>query len=173
MMNSANGRKLWCGAVALFLALALTLTPFHTAKALTADELARHLGVQYWDTTVGLPPGSFVINILKISGGKVEQEGPGFGGDSNDPSGSHLVIMMSSNQGKPKATIMIGTASSISALPLSENFLPLAGTLELPKKIKAGDYILGGMWKKKDGIITATDNIADIESGLLLRITAN
>jgi hypothetical protein len=151
----------------------MALTPFHGAKALTADELARHLGVQYWDTIVDLPPGSFSVCLIKISDGKLEQGGSGFGDNSNDTSGSHLVIMMSPNQGKPQTTIMIGTSSSISALPLSEDFLPLAGTLDLPKKIKAGDYILGGTWKSKNGVIVATDNIADMKSGILLRVLAN
>jgi hypothetical protein len=150
----------------------LALTPFHGAKALTADELARHLGVQSWETTVDLSPGSFTVYLIKISDGKLEKEGAGFAGDP-DGSSTHLVIMIGTNRGKSMSTILIGNAWSTDVLPLfSDDFQLLSGTFDLPKKIKAGDYILGGMWKKKDGVTIATHNVADVESGLLLRVLA-
>ncbi|MCE0522070.1 MAG: hypothetical protein LV480_04090 [Methylacidiphilales bacterium] len=171
MIKDMNGWKVWVGAAALFLAL----MPFHCAKALTADELARHLGVQVWETTVDLPRGTFSVALFSISEGKVGQAiGAGFGGDANDPNECHLVIMANPDRGKPHVTIMLGGASASNyASHFSENFLPLAGTLELPKKIKPGDYLLGGTWKMKNGVMVATDNAADVESGLLLRVMAN
>jgi hypothetical protein len=145
------------------------------AKAITADELARHLGVTYWQATVARPPGTFSVSFLEIRKGKIvpNQDGDGtYVGDKGDATGRHLVIMASHEGGRLQLTTMLGADSTTGLNSGLSNDIPMAEIVALPHTLPPGDYILGGNWNPHKIPGPGDRSLGNVQRGLLLRITA-
>jgi hypothetical protein len=169
-MPLRNNSGLSAGRFASLL-LALGLLQIQpVARALTAEDLATHLGVRYWETQVALPPGSFSASLIEINNGHLSHQSAGFAGDPRDINGNFLTIMISHPPGTLKKSIVLGAASNRRVESLFLKDVSLPQTLTLPQQIGPGDYLLGGAWKKHNGVSIPTGRIADLRYGFLLRI---
>jgi hypothetical protein len=165
-----NSGRLTGWLASLLLVPVLLLQTQTAARALTAEDLATHLGVKYWETQVDLPPGTFRASLVEITNGHLSHQSASFAGDSRDINGSFLTIMISHPPGTLKKSIVLGAASNRRVESLFFKDVSMPQTLVLPGRIGPGDYLLGGAWKKHNGVSVATGRIADLKYGFLLRI---
>jgi hypothetical protein len=154
----------------LLLAILTTIT-LYPALAVTADDLAKYLGVSTLSTTVTLPSESFIVEIYKISNGAIgDRIFEGIPAWSKSPE-KGLQIMYSQENGKYRIGILYGSGNTLtvtSDVPAFDSTL----SPNLPDTIKAGDYVLFGK-PKRDGSIPVAEKISSYSDGFLLRIKEN
>jgi hypothetical protein len=141
-------------------------------QPLTADELAFHLGVHAWETTVARPPGSFQITVMHLIDGKpADSLLVGFQG-KDDAQGTRLVVIAGPSPTGTKVTIQLGSAGA-AMNPKEQTADIFCQSVErLPKQIDVGTYLLGGEYQAGEKVTNITGKIDDVKNGLLLEVTA-
>jgi hypothetical protein len=157
-----------CVSAAVFIARALVAAD----QPLTADELAFHLGVHAWETTVALPPGSFQVSVIHLVDGKpAEAFLAGFQQRNDDPSGTHLIVIAGPSPTGTKVTIQLGSAGA-AMNPKEQTADVYCPSIErIPKQIGVGKYLLGGEYRAGEKTTVITGKVEDIRNGLLLEVT--
>lgn len=143
----------------------------HAAEPLTAAELATHLGVFHWKSKLDLPPGSFAASIAEISDGKVVDTHVISLIEMTEAQEGQKVLVMASNDER-ESIITLAVGDSLTQLKCFRR-KPFRGSYSLPDKITTGEFILGGDYITRNGQIVPTGKIADMKTGLLLRIVPN
>lgn len=147
-----------------FVAILLLSSPW--AKAVTADELARYLGVNTWSTKVALPPGSFTAEIYTIKNGAPDKRLlEGMSAWNKKPE-KGLTVLLGSVDNKYKAVIAYGGGVTVGVVSDIRTFDSTSGPC-LPEQISEGDYLLFGSLRDKN---LPAENIASYKEGFLLRI---
>jgi hypothetical protein len=142
-----------------------------TSNDLLAEDLAKHLAVKVWKTTLHLSPARYSVKLLKIKDGKIIEtpitEWPEIGPDFGLTDRVSLVLMVSEDSTlKVRWSLFIGERGE-------RNFdeaLKVASTLPLPEEISEGDFILGGTYFRK---ASQPPEVRDFQQGTLLRISKN
>lgn len=129
------------------------------------------MGLSSWETTVTLPPESFVVELYKISDGAVGDLV--FHGQpewSKEPE-KGLRIVAGKEEGKYRFAIIYDSGSTIGTSTDVEVF-DYTSTSSLPKTVTAGDYFLFGKPKEKgtNGEPLIRGEIRSCSAGFLLRI---
>ena len=161
------------------LAILLALSCCHQSFALTADQLAQFLSITSWESErFALPPGSFNVEVLEFSDGKVGKAiteifaGPDGADQVPSTTGNTPILIM----WKPSdhglfLTVTMGGETRPGTPGACQNFSgPFVGGGNR-KSIKEGEYILGGGPLNHNGVYHATDNIKDYKRGFLLRVS--
>ena len=169
----SNPRLLMKLSVGIFLlAISAVLPSTIAGESLTADDLARHLHISAWESTVDPASGTFIAAVLHVVHGKVaETLTGGLQGPKDDPHGQRLVVMASLTPLGTKVTLVIGGSSCYSADDPKAAKIEILGQMGLPANLKEGDHCLGGKYRMKNGAMMVEDKIESLEDGLLLRIT--
>jgi len=145
---------------------AMTLT---CSYALTADELARYLGVSSWTTVIDLPPQSFVAEIWSIKDGVPEKQLIEGMAAWNKMPEKGITIMLGSQDNKYKIAIAYGGGVTMTTATSIPSFNSTMGS-SLPKTLAEGDYALYGTPKEKG---LKAEDVASYKAGFLLRIKKN
>ena len=168
--------------VKYILTIVLAFYCCHLGFALTADQLAQFLSITSWESEVALPPGSFNVEILEFSDGKVVKAitevftGPA--GTDQVPSttgNTPIQIMWKSSDHGLSLTVTMGgeTRPGIpTACQSFQWFQGPTGSTGPKKNLKEGDYILSGeLLLNRDGDYHVTDDIKDYKRVLVLRVS--
>jgi len=140
------------------------------ASGVTADQLARYLGVSSMSTTVWLPPKTYVVEIYEIKDGKIDRRLIKSDPDWITTKEGPLTIMLGPDGEKQKIVFCVGESMTVTA---HTDVSTMGGTVRppLPEFIKApGDFIFLGR-----GDLKKNRNLQDpksFESGLLLRVSS-
>ncbi len=156
---------LFAKALLASVATCLLLSP---AFAVTADELARYLGIRTVTARVWMPPNSYVVEIYEIKDGEIGRclikgERDWF----TDPDGK-ITIMFGHEKDKQRIVLGAGESMTVSALT---SFAPPGACIypPLPEQLKEGDYMIMGNSTAKNIVVTDPKNY---QNGLLLRVSA-
>lgn len=161
------------------LAIFLAFSCCHPSFALTADQLAQFLSITSWESEVALPAGSFNIEVLEITDGKIGKAvtpvygGPEAADQTPSPTGNTpILIMCKPSEHGLFLTATMGLQTRPGTPSACPNFNGPFGSIGIPKTLKEGDYILGGEpVRSPDGIYHVTSDIKDFKRGLLLRVS--
>ena len=154
------------------------------SMAVTADELATHLGISSWNTVVDLPLQSYTVELYEFQNGKI---GKRLWGDqswsSESPEGGgriHLSFLVSVETGKLKGTAISALkpdGATVSISFFSETLTSVPSVRHgLPAKFKEGDYFMGADELQGSKMIPFGDKrpaeefVKDFKSGLVLRV---
>lgn len=139
-------------------------------QSLAADDLAYHLGIRAWETTVTLPPGSFQVQVLHIVEGKIGGELVTGFGLKNDVEGQRLVVIAGPSPTGTKATLQIGSSGAAMNPKEQTSEIYFQSKEPLPKEIGAGKYLLGGEYRKGEKVTNITGKVGDVKNGVLLEV---
>ena len=137
-----------------------------SASAVSADDLARYLGITSASTRVTLPPESFVAELYSIEDGKVGKRLlEGMPAWSKEPQ-KGLVIIWGSENGKYRFVFAYGGGVTMGVHTEIPTF---NGTLSesFPMTIETGDFVLFG---EPNGKVRDATEISSFSRGFLLRI---
>ena len=150
----------------------------HRGSALTADQLAQFLRITSWESEVALPPGSFNVEVLEFSDGKIGKAatpiyaGPEAAEQNPSPTGNTpILIMCKPSEHGLFLTVTMGLQTRPGIPAACQNFNGPSGSSGIPKSIKEGDYILVGEPLIRDGVSHVTDDIKDYKRVLVLRVS--
>ena len=141
-------------------------------QAVTAQELAHHLGIASWTSSFRLPGYDLGIQILRVKNGKVADSILGDGAFPTDREVTRVAIEASHTSGGTKLSLQTGGGPWLSELFKAS--IPLDTIVPLPSNLSAGDYVLGGdipSERLKQDLSKIPLTIKDIKDGILLRIT--
>jgi hypothetical protein len=155
-----------------FIAILFAVAAFATSHALaiTADDLARYLGVSSWSTAVALPPGSFVTEIYSIKEGRPDKLLLEGNSKWNQRPEKGIVVMLGVEDGVYRVVIAYGGGVTMG----SKTGIPKFGSSispGLPSRLQAGDYVLVGQpqsFQSKQ----SSEAVSDYSSGIFLRVKA-
>jgi hypothetical protein len=153
--------------------------------ALTADQLAQFQSITWWESEIALPPGSFNIEVLEFSDGKmskaVTEVFAGPAGADQVPSttgNTPILIMWKPSDHGLLMTVTMGGDTRPGTPGACQNFNGPQSLNNHPynasgamKSIKEGDYILGGEPLIQDGVAHVTNDIKDYKRVLVLRVS--
>ncbi|MEI6073022.1 MAG: hypothetical protein WCS31_14610 [Verrucomicrobiae bacterium] len=140
--------------------------------AVTAQELAHHLGIATWTSSFRLPGFDLGIQILHIKNGKVADAILGDGAFPTDREFTRVAIEASHTSGGTRFSLQTGGGPSLSVLCKAS--IPLDTIVPLPSNLAAGDYVLGGDIpdeRLKQDLNQLPLTIKEIKEGVLLRVT--
>lgn len=148
--------------------LPLTALAGNEPPALTAAELARHLGVRTWKFGKDDLPERFLVQILDIKDGEISVGHLGWPAYSFEESGD-LTIIISQQSGKSIISIAVNdqwmTAGPDPLLSFALDFQTAHSKPRINEPM-----VLVGRYAEKEGKITVTGKVSDVVSGVAVLI---
>jgi hypothetical protein len=145
--------------------IALTCLALRGQSTISAEELARHLGVVSWRVPKAQLPPSVKVEIAVVEKGKVAE----IVLSSSFRSRSDLVVCASVKEGRPFISCSAG--GSVSSRHMFHSWNQFLGRiLPLPEDIPPGVYILSGKPTDPEHRLRSTDRIDVVETGLAIAI---
>lgn len=142
---------------------------------MTASDLASHLGVEFWETQVDLPKGSYSIELYEIKNGAFGQRLTVDEKLPKDHDNKIIVMIREKEEGRGSiVTLKVGNFSygATSHNPAAENGLLFVNSI--PASIGVGEYplmgIIGDVGAEKKG--AAWKNMANYLSGFVLKVSS-
>ncbi len=160
------------------LTILLVVSCCRQSFALTADQLAQFLSITSWESEIALSPGSFNVEVLEFSEGKVVRAvtevfaGPDGANQVPSTTGNTPILVM----WKPSdhgifLTVTMGGETRPGIPAACPNFLGPSGSMGAKKSLSEGDYILSGMPLNHEGVYHVTDDVKDYKRALVLRVS--
>lgn len=143
-------------------------------QAVTAQELAHHLGIATWTSSFRLPGFDLGIQILHVKNGKVADSILGDGAFPTIRESTRVAIEASHTSGGTRFSLQTGGGPWLSEL--CKATIPLDTIVPLPSKLAAGDYVMGGdipCERLKQDLNKFPLTIKEIKEGVLLRVTTH
>jgi hypothetical protein len=150
-------------AAAIF--VAVSCVGLQGQTAISAEELARHLGVVYWRVPKALLPSSGKVVLAVIEKGKVTEVLISLSFKAR----SDLLVCASEKEGRPYFSCSVGGV--VAQKPVFHNWnLFLGKILALPENPIPGTYILSGSTVDPKHVLRSTDSIEAVDAGLAMAI---
>ena len=158
--------KIHLQPITLILAFAAAI---QATLAITTDELASYLGVSSWNTTIDLPPESFIVEIYTIKDGAPNKRLiEGMTEWSKAPE-KGITFMIGSVEIGYKVVVKYGGGVTMTAIPPMKNFTHTMSS-ELPDSIGEGDHVLIGK-PYPDYNNSPINPVSGYSEGFLVRVT--
>jgi hypothetical protein len=146
--------------------------------ALTAEDIASHLGIYSWETQVDLPINTYTIELYEIKNGAL---GTRLTMDEMLPKShqNHIIVMAQIDEkNKANATLKVGDFVH-KALPINNLFRnsnEVSFKNEIPSTITSGEYPLVGNVDLVKTNKTVGEglgkNVSDYSNGIVLKVTS-
>lgn len=154
---------------ALFLLTCATLAAPARAAEVTATDVAKHLGIQFWKFEAASLPARYSVALLEVKDGEIAAQrviGPVLFPDKADM----VVAISTTSEGLLVATINVGGSGA--RVPESRRLKVGTSMRQLISSITPGSPTLlcGDYYQPDKGRLVITGKIQDVESGLALLV---